>query len=218
MTKLMFAPGCALMLYKPALAEKIHAFLNDRNGSVEMLSTCCQHSPDIFEDIHVINICPGCDKRFRNDYTGITTTSLWEVMAGSTTFSFPDYKGMEMTIHDACPTREQERIHGAIRTVLERMNIKLTEPKNTRTKSICCGDSFYGMIPVENVKEQMAKRAESMPVEDVVVYCVSCIKSFHIGGKRPRYLVDLLFGEVTFPGTFDPDEWHGQLTEYISEH
>ena len=40
-----------------------------------------------------------------------------------------------------------------------------------------------------------------MPAEDVVVYCVSCAKAMFIGGKRPRYLVDLLFGEATVPGT-----------------
>jgi len=57
-----------------------------------------------------------------------------------------------------------------------------------------------------------------MPREDVVVYCVSCVKAMHIGGKRPRYLVDLLFGEETGPGVFEPVAWHAQLDEFIEAH
>jgi hypothetical protein len=40
----------------------------------------------------------------------------------------------------------------------------------------------------------------------------------HVGGKRPRYLVDLLFAEETSPGVFDPSVWHAQLDEFIAEH
>ena len=57
-----------------------------------------------------------------------------------------------------------------------------------------------------------------MPEEDVVVYCVSCIQSMHIGGKKPRYLVDLLFGEETLPGFSDPDLWHADLDRFIGLH
>jgi hypothetical protein len=64
----------------------------------------------------------------------------------------------------------------------------------------------------------MTKRASEMPVEDVVVYCVSCIKSIYIGGKKPRYLIDLLFGEETEPHTYEPEAWHAELDDYILKH
>jgi len=57
-----------------------------------------------------------------------------------------------------------------------------------------------------------------MPFDEVVVYCVSCIKSVFIGGKNPRYLVDLLFENETVPKTYDPDEWHKELDDYIEKH
>lgn len=57
-----------------------------------------------------------------------------------------------------------------------------------------------------------------MPAEDVVVYCVSCCKAMHIGGKTPRYLLDLLLGEPTLPGTFEPEEWHREVDEFIAAH
>ena len=218
MIKKVFSPGCALMLYKPELADKIHEVLNVNCGSMDLLLTCCHHDPNLAIPTEIINICPGCDKRFRNDYKNATTISLWEILATSDFFSFPDYHGQSMTIIDACPTRDQERVHNAIRTVLQKMNINITEPEKTRNKSTCCGDSFYGVIPTEKVKEQMIKKASEMPLDDVVVYCVSCIKSTFVGGKKPHYMIDLLFGEETVSKTYEPDAWHKELDVYIEKH
>jgi Fe-S oxidoreductase len=214
----VFAPGCALYLYKPKLAEKIHKLLEEHFPGLKEHSTCCHHEPNLPADTRVINICAGCDKRYRTLYEGVSTISFWELLAKRESFPFPDYDGKQMAILDACPTRDQVRVHKAIRTLLKRMNIELIEPERTGTKSTCCGDSFYGGVPVAQVKEQMGKRAAEMPVDDVVVYCVSCIKAIHIGGKQPRYLVDLLFGEETVPGVVEPDLWHAELDEFIAAH
>jgi Fe-S oxidoreductase len=88
-----------------------------------------------------------------------------------------------MTVLDACPTRDQDRVHDAVRTLLDRINIRVLEPSATRRKGICCGDSFYGVLPVETVKARIKMRSVQMPTEDVAVYCVSCCKSMHMGGK-----------------------------------
>ena len=214
----VYAPGCALMLYKPHLAERVLAHLNADDAVVASLLTCCRHESNLEPGSVVINTCAGCDRRYRELYEGVSTISLWEVLATSDTFDFPDYHGAEMAIHDACPTRTEERVHVAVRTLLDRMNIVVVEPKSTRTHAVCCGDSFLGELPVDRVKDLMAKRADSMPREDVVVYCVSCVKAMHIGGKRPRYLVDLLFAEDTTPDVFEPTAWHALLDEFIATH
>jgi Fe-S oxidoreductase len=206
------------MLYKPELAYKIHDLLNNNAGNIEMLMTCCQHDPSPDVPSQVINVCPGCDKRFRADYKNCSTISLWEVLAEAEWFDFPDYKNRSMTIIDACPTRDQFRVHEAIRKLLRRMNINLVEPEKTRERSTCCGDSFYGTIPTVKVKEQMIKKANELPIDDVIVYCVSCSCSIYNGGKKPHYLPDLLFGEETFPHITDPDAWHDQLRCYIEKH
>lgn len=216
--KRVYAPGCALMIYKPDLAKKVLASLHEDVGHIADHLTCCRHEPHLERGTQIINTCAGCDRRYRELYDGISTTSLWEILAESRSFPFPDYQGLEMSIHDACPTRSEERVHVAIRRLLERMNIKVVEPHNTRTKAVCCGDSAYGVLPMEQVKEQMKKRAAEMPCENVVVYCVSCIKAMHNGGKKPRYIVDLLFAEDTGIGTSEPDVWHTELRKFIDEH
>ncbi len=216
--KRVFAPGCALMLYKPELAKRLHRMIRKNLGDIDEWMICCRKDPGFRKETEVINICPGCDKRFRKDYPNSSTVSLWEILAGTDFFPFPDYRGKVMTILDACPTRDQPRVHEAVRALLGKMNIVLKEPRNTRTKGTCCGDTFWGELPVDKVKRQMKKRASEMPVEDVVVYCVSCSKSMFIGGRKPRYLVDLLFHEKTVPKTFEPEEWHKLIDDYIDAH
>lgn len=216
--KQVYSPGCALVIYKPHLAEKLLHFLNDSHGSIPQHLTCCKHEPGLDAGTCIINTCAGCDKRFRSLYEGISTISLWEVLAESNLFPFPDYHGMKLAIHDACPTRTEDRVHDAVRKLLQRMNINVIEPEHTRRNAVCCGDSFYGALPVDEVKAQMKKRADAMPCEEVAVYCVSCIKAMHIGGKKPRYIIDLLFGEATEIGTYEPEQWHELLNHFIDTH
>jgi len=218
MKRQIFAPGCALMLYKPELATRIHTLLNEQAGLMEVLNTCCRHDPGFMVPTQIINVCPGSDKRFAASYANTTTISLWELLAANDAFPFPDYNGQEMTIMDACPTREKPVIHEAIRTILQKMNIRLVEPANTRTKSTCCGDSFYPLLPAFNVTTLMKKRTAEMPLQEVVVYCVSCIQSVSIGGKHPRYLPDLIFGLDTQPEVYPTEVWHHELEEYIEKH
>lgn len=166
----------------------------------------------------MVNVCPGCDRRYRENYRESTTVSAWELLAAGSFFPFPDYHGRRMSINDACPTRSETRVHEAVRELLRRMNITLVEPRLTRTKGSCCGDSLWGNAPTPAVVAAMKKRASQMPADEVVVYCVSCAKAMSLGGRQPRYLVDLLFGEETVPGTTDPDLWHRELDDYVALH
>jgi len=214
----VLAPGCALMLYRPEVAARLHDVLAARFGPTPTLETCCRKPPRVEPGTVVINVCPGCDRRYRELYEGISTVSLWEVLAEDRSLPLPSYGGAEMAVQDACPTRTEARVHDAVRTLLARMDIVAVEPRLTRTHPVCCGDSFFGLVGDREVKEQMARRGAAMPRPEVVVYCVSCIKAMHIGGRRPRYLVDLLFGMDTAPGTVEPAAWHAEVDAYIAEH
>lgn len=81
--KRVFAPGCALILYKPELVEKLRRILNDNVGKMGLLDLCCRNQPRLRRDTEVISICPGCDKRYRKNYEESTTISLWELLAKS---------------------------------------------------------------------------------------------------------------------------------------
>lgn len=218
MTKTYFNPGCALSIYKPEIENRILKFLNDNYGEVKLHKICCHHEPQLEVGSLIINVCAGCDRRFRCLYQGISTISLWEVIDGLDLFDLPDYKGLKLSVHDACPVREKPQVHKAVRSLLRKMNIEVVETKFSGTHSICCGDDLYEKIPIEKVRQKMKERAESMPCDEVCVYCVSCIKAMHIGGKTPRHLMDLLLGEETDPQVYDTVKWHEQLNEYIEKH
>ena len=214
----VFAPGCALLIDRPDAAGRILKFLGAELGAIREHATCCRHEPRLPAGTRIINVCAGCNRRYRELYAGVSTISLWEVLAAGGTFPLPDYGGVEMSILDACPTRTEERVHAAVRLLLARMNVRVVEPDRTRTRGLCCGDSAHGVLPVEQVKELMKKRAAEMPRDDVVVYCVSCVKAMHIGGRRPRHLIDLILGEETRIGTWEPDDWHREVQAFIDTH
>jgi len=218
MTKTYFNPGCALSLYKPEKESEILRFLNENYGEVRLHKICCHHDPQLETGALIINVCAGCDRRFRSLYHGISTISLWEILDGLDSFPFPDYQGLKLSVHDACPVREKPQVHRAVRSLLSKMNIDIVETEQSGTRSICCGDSFYPKLSVEQIHVQMKKRAAAMPCEEVCVYCVSCVKSMYIGGKKPRYLVDLLMGEPTDPQIYHTVSWHEQVEAYMAQH
>jgi hypothetical protein len=193
-------------------------FLKKSFDSIEMHNICCRHDPCVKEKSVIINVCPGCDRRFSNLYEGISAISLWEILIKIESFPYPDYSKTKMSIQDACPVKNKPQVHLAIRSLLSKMNIDIVENINCGEKSICCGDSYYPALPLEQIHEKMKKRAGEMPCGDVVVYCVSCIKSMYIGQKNPRHMIDLLFNEVTTPEVYDTLEWHNQIQSYIDAH
>lgn len=216
--KTYFNPGCALSIYKPNMEQRILQYLNENYGEVELHKTCCRHYPNVGKGSLIINVCAGCDKRFGNLYEGVGTISLWEVFDEMDACNYPDFLGAEMSVHDACPVRGRPQVHAAVRSLLRKMNIRIIESEHHGARSICCGDDFYPALALEQVHNKMKGRADSMPCDNVVVYCVSCIKSMFIGGKKPRHMLDLLFNEATTPEVYDTIKWHEQLQAYIDSH
>ena len=151
-------------------------------------------------------------------YDGIQTISLWEVLAGIENLPLPDHAGLTVSVHDSCSYRPKPQVHEAVRSILRKMNIEIIDSKYSGTKSICCGDNFYPRLPIEKVTEFQKKRAAQMPCQDVVVYCVSCIKSMTIGGKTPHHMVDLVLNEETEPQETRIDVYHDALNRYIDKH
>ena len=217
-TKLFFNPGCALSLYRPENAEAIFGYLRRHYLQIEMHRICCRHNPRLPNGSVIVNVCAGCDRRFRTLYDGISTISLWEILDERNDFPFPDYHGMEVSVHDPCPVRNTPAVHRAVRGLLRKMNLNVVEAEKSGTNSVCCGDSLYPNCDLETIHAAMRRRADSMPCEKVVVYCVSCIKAMQVGGKVPCHLTDLLLGKPTDPQECDLQKWHEELDAYIAAH
>ncbi|MCL1905485.1 MAG: (Fe-S)-binding protein [Clostridiales bacterium] len=214
----IFMPGCALLLYKPHLAERTEKYLSSAGYTLQRNLICCHHKQSCPPGTKMIVACSGCARRLRKEHTGIEPVSLWQVLAEDMSIKLPDYRGIKMSVHDTCPTKHKEEVTSAVRRLLTRMNINLVETELNRGKAVCCGDSFYPHLGETEVIASMRERAGQMPADNVAVYCVSCIKSMFNGGKKPHYLLDLIFGEETVPGTLSPGEWHKELQIFIEKH
>ena len=143
-TNLYFNPGCALNLYRPENAERIFAYLQANFPKVRMHDICCLHNPQLPAGSVIVNICAGCDQRFRSLYDGISTVSLWELIDEVGNFPFPDYHGMNVSIHDPCPVRDKPAVHMAVRSLLHKMNITIVEAERAGTASIYSDRLFPG--------------------------------------------------------------------------
>jgi hypothetical protein len=196
MENIYFNPGCAWTIYKPDVEEKTLNVLRSLFPNVSMHRVCCHHNPKVEPGSRIICICSGCHRRFNKLYEGVRGVTLWETLNDHPGFQLPDYGGREMSVHDACPARKRPEIHAAVRSLLEKMNIRVKEARLSGYKSVCCGNSFYDVLPIETTYEHMRRRAASMPCDNVVVYCVTCLRSMRTGGRRPHHLLDLLFGDA----------------------
>lgn len=113
---------------------------------------CCRHDPGLGAGSTIINNCAGCDRRFRSLYEGINTISYWEVLDSIPDLTLPDHNGLRASIHDSCGHRHKPQVHRAIRSLLTKMNIEIVEVPFSGTKSVCCGDNFYGAVPMNRLR------------------------------------------------------------------
>ena len=98
------------------------------------------------------------------------------------------------------------------------MNVTVGESEFSRATSLCGGDHLSGHVPEAAVERFQKMRAAQMPCGDVVVTCISCIRSMTVGGKRARYLPDLIFGRATPPMTDSLTDYHDRLEAHIAAH
>ncbi|MCT4634067.1 MAG: (Fe-S)-binding protein [Firmicutes bacterium] len=215
MDKCYFNPGCALTTHNPESEKKILKILNEHFGTVKIHNRCCHHNPNLPEGSTIINNCAGCDRRFRSLYEGIKTISLWEVLDSIEDLPLPEYVNVKVSVHDSCSYRPKPQVHSAVRSLLRKMNVEIEEAEHHGTSSICCGDNFYPTIPLEKVREFQKNRAQQMPCDDVIVYCISCIKSMTVGGKSAHHMVDMVLGQPTFVGEVDLPKYHKVVGDYI---
>ena len=122
-------------------------------------------------------------------------------------------KGKEITIQDCWRTKDDQRLHEAIRECLRRMNYKIVEMDTCKEKSEFCGvwnldhltpialdlapDTFGKLekqikVYREEEKIEIMKQWCKQFNSDVVCYCNGCEKGLRIGGIEPIHMIELL--------------------------
>ncbi len=216
--KYIYVPGCALMCYKPRLAEQLKEVLEAHYGPVETMLSCCFNRPQLEPGTRILTPCTTCAQTYRKHYPDCETIWVLEEMLSWEDFPFPDYGGEEMSVQDTCSGRTDDRYLNTVRALLERMNIRVIEAEKSGKKGRCCGQLLYGRQPMEKVEAYMKGRAAEMPCENVVTYCASCNRAMNIGGRQSRFLLDLMWGEPTQIDDVDIVGWNTSLAKFRATH
>lgn len=105
-------------------------------------------------------------------------------------------KIIQTRIHDACHARgrNSSEMQESVRKLCSKMNISLIEPSLTKDESPCCGGCAKN---IETRKQMAFNRCESLPLDDVVLYCIGCVRSFSVTKATPHHMLDLIYNEPT---------------------
>lgn len=214
----VFFPGCDLMGYSPEIVEKVYNHLKSKIDGLGIYIQCCgyptlsmgkaekfkEYYSDLereFKEKNVKRVITGCEKCLNTigeHSKNIEVVSLWEVIGE---IGVPmDKVGLyvdldyDFTIQDPCAARKIDKVHLAIRKIIEEIGIKVEEMDKNKSNSICCGSG--GMVNVlqnEIAKNQIDRLKKEAELDHIITYSQNCAESIRESGKKSYHLLDLLF-------------------------
>lgn len=209
----VFWPGCALMTLDPSVLQRTLAVLR-REEEMGLSSCCCGQPtrylmPDAFparRDMlaerlrqsgveRIYAACPNCLLQLKELGT-VQVYPIWSVLARHLAPEDLASPGGSFVLHDPCPMRREAEEQEAVRTLLSRAGVEVTEPAHTQAGTICCGN--YHMMRTTDPEKSAAvrrRRLEEFPDRlPVTSYCQGCLDAFQSEGRSTAHILELLFG------------------------
>lgn len=208
-----YLPSCKVKTRHKEASLKIQEYLN--NNGVEVLG-CCKLSQEIFKKGDtVITNCTSCAIITDECSPNVKEISLYEYLLEENSFKWPNYNGENITVQDCLRTIHKPQLQLAVRSCLEKMNIKPIEIKDNFDKSRFDGLFCYRKMSDVNKKfapvyfseyekeyvkkvekdigeEYMKEWCKQYTTDRIVVYCNSCLEGIKIGGANGVHLVELI--------------------------
>ena len=216
----VFWPGCALPGARPGRVLDLYSTLGKQISALGLVLDCCfkpSHDlgqEEVFEREfaprleklkglgvrEVLVGCPSCFRVFADYGDGIGVRTIYEVLASS----LPEAggsRGETLTLHDPCPIRDEEAIHGSARTILEKKGYTVEETETSRTMALCCGEGgAVSAVDPELGRRWAERRTAEAADRPIVTYCAGCYGIlyretpvhmladlfFHDGGATPE--------------------------------
>ncbi len=210
----VFFPGCTLPGTRPAVTMQMYHQLGQRIPALGIVLDCCtKPSHDLGRAAHfhaafgkvsgflsrqgvrtVVTACPNCTKIFRQYGDGLAVQTVYEILHASgkgREGSSP--MGLEVSVHDPCPLRDDHQVQAAVRGLLSDMGHTVVEMPHHGKQAMCCGEGGA----VSFVNQRLSKgwsilRAQEAKKRLLVTYCSGCTATL----KRVTptvHIVDLLF-------------------------
>lgn len=216
----VFFPGCALMGAKSREVLKVNSYLDKKLDGCEIMTHCCgkptkymgkddkfnlnidkiQSELDKKGIVTVVAGCINCYKTLQESLENVEVKSLWTVLDenGVVEDLGLDYSelGIMPTVHDPCPSRDNDDIHMATRNILTEMGISYHEMDLNKRETLCCGAGAMVSISQKEIADShMKRRCSESKSDQIVTYCQECTESFKKQGVEAIHILELLFGD-----------------------
>lgn len=210
----VFFPGCALPGTRPQAVATLYRQLRQNMPSLGIVLDCClKPSHDLGRDTHfhhwfgelrdyllaqgvctILVACPNCQRVFETYGGALKVRTIYEVLAESDAWSCPEKSlcSGAVTVHDPCVIRGHQPTQDAVRTLLTRHGLSVSEMAHSGARTLCCGlGGGAGFVAPELAQRNVAQRLAEADGRRLVTYCAACAATF--AAKAPTvHLVDLV--------------------------
>lgn len=231
----VFFPGCAMAATRARRVLQACRHLQAQLPTLGLvLDCCCKPSHDLgrhayfhrmFDQMRealqargvrtVLVACPSCYRVWSDYGGGIGVRSVYEQLAEAPPLHRPPGAGT-LVVHDPCPTRNEAKLHGAVRSLLTGMGFTLQEMRHAGRRTLCCGEGGAACHLVPGMAGNWtALRAREAEGRQIITYCAGC--TGFLDRRTPAaHVLDLYFApEQTLAGragvTRSPLTWLSRL-------
>ena len=140
----------------------------------------------------VLAACPGCYRMFARYGTGLSTKTIYEVLAQDGLGKNTRPAGT-VTIHDPCTVRFDEQIHGAVRELVKKQGFTIEEMDHAGLHTLCCGEGGGVDLLTPDLAAKWAEALKHGAAgRKVVTYCAGCAS--RLGKVTPTvHVLDILW-------------------------
>ena len=210
----VFFPGCQATAIAPETVRAAYEDLCARlDGGVALMLGCCgaicdwagryemQQSTREFllnelsklGNPAIIAGCPTCAKELRESVGG-EIVGIWDVLeqiglpAGA--------KGLDrpVALHDSCGARGDAHTQQAIRSIAQKLGVKLVETEYSGDRSPCCGYGGLTAYANREVAHEMSEKCLERSDAPYISYCMACRDRFAREGRESRHILELVYG------------------------
>ncbi len=208
----VFFPGCALTGSRPETTLDLYRYLQKHIPALGIVLDCCSKpSHDLGDSVHFHNMfdelksylsangvktvlvaCPNCQKVFSEYGSGLKTESVYQRLDSLPLPATAAVAG-GVRLHDPCVARFYSTTQDAVRSLLTKKGLQLSEAGHSRRTTLCCGEGGgVSCLANERARNWTKKNIAAANGERIVSYCASCTNTFAAHGAT-GHLLDLLF-------------------------
>lgn len=201
---LVFFPSCKVQQQFPQASLRLQEYLQAR-WQLNPAGCCRVNHKQLSPDDTAVYVCNTCAHILAGSSAAGQIQSVWQLIDQDGQFPFPDYSGEPVTIQDCWLATDRPETQQAVRSLLQKMNIRPLELLDNFAQSRFCGVTTssatarlalqLGGKTGQMTAEERHKHLQNITTDKVVCYCRPCYSEINAAGKNGVHILELLFPE-----------------------